>query len=170
MHSKRPLDSIDWKILRELQQDGRLSYNVLGQRVGLSPPAVAERVHRLEGDGVIAGYGAQVDNARIGLPQLAFILLKCRPGKCLLEHASMEEFPEILEIHKLGGEHCTLLKVAVSSMKHLDAFNARLARRGTVTPYVVISTPVRRRAIDWEHPAEGEPPAIPGWTEEQRPG
>ena len=66
--NERPLDAIDWRILEELQADGRLSYNELGRRVSLSPPAVADRVRRLEDAGVIAGYQARVDPARAGLP------------------------------------------------------------------------------------------------------
>src|ERR1043165_8000922 len=118
-HSESSLDSTDWQILRELQQDARLSYNELGRRVNLSSPAAAERVRKLEDKGVIAGYAAQVNPAKVGLPLLAFIQLHCDPGKCLLKTSSADEFPEILEIHKLSGSHCTLLKVAVASMEHL---------------------------------------------------
>ena len=67
----KPLDATDWRILAELQRDGRLSYNRLAQRVNLSSPAVAERVRRLEESGVITGYGARVDAARAGLPLTA---------------------------------------------------------------------------------------------------
>src|SRR5689334_319670 len=130
LQSERSLDGTDWKILRELQKDARLSYNELGRRVGLSAPAVAERVHRLEDAGVITGYGAHIDPAKVGLPLLALIQLRCDPGKCLLKTSSAEEFPEVLEVHKLSGSHCSLLKIAVSSMQHLEAFNERLGVHG----------------------------------------
>lgn len=166
MQSERPLDSIDWKILRELQQDARLSFNELGRRVGLSSPAVAERIHRLEESGVVTGYGAQVDKAKIGLPLLAFIQLRCKPGKCLLEKRKPEDFPEIVEMHKLSGAHCSLLKVSVSSIEHLDALNARLATLGSVVPYVVTSSVYTRRVVDWESATvETQPPVIPGWND-----
>ncbi len=113
LHSESSLDSTDWQILRELQRDARLSYNELGRRVNLSAPAAAERVRKLEDRGVITGYSVQVDLTRVGLPLLAFIQLHCDPGKCLLKTSRVEEFPEVLEIHKLSGAHCTLLKVAV---------------------------------------------------------
>src|SRR5690349_4143193 len=109
-HSESSLDSTDWKILRELQQDARLSYNELGRRVALSAPAAAERVRKLEDRGIITGYTAQVDPAQVGLPLLAFIQLRCDPGKCLLQTGSAEAFPEIREMHKLSGSHCSLLK------------------------------------------------------------
>lgn len=165
LQSERSLDSTDWKILRELQRDARLSYNELGRRVGLSAPAAAERVRKLEAAGVITGYGAQVDPAKVGLPLLALIQLRCEPGKCLLKTSSAEEFPEVLEMHKLSGSHCSLLKVAVSSMRHLEAFNERLGAHGPLVSTVVTSSPLTRRVIDWEQPdVELNPPTDPGWT------
>jgi Lrp/AsnC family transcriptional regulator, leucine-responsive regulatory protein len=166
LRTERPLDSIDWKILRELQQDSRLSFNELGRRVGLSSPAAAERVRTLEDTGVITGYGARVDRAKVGLPLLAFIQLRCNPGKCLLEHGRAEEFPEIVEMHKLSGAHCSLLKVAVSSMQHLEAFNGRLGARGSLISYVVTSSVLTCHIIDWEHSTvETQPPKITGWND-----
>src|SRR5579885_2917421 len=121
LQSERSLDATDWKILRELQKDARLSYNELGRRVALSAPAAAERVRKLEDRGIITGYSAQVDTSKIGLPLLAFIQLRCDPIKCLLKTGDPDAFPEILEIHKLSGTYCTMLKVVVSSMQHLDS-------------------------------------------------
>ncbi len=159
------LDSTDWRILRELQQDARLSYHELGRRVGLSAPAAAERVHRLEDRGVITGYSAQIDRAKVGLPLLAFIQLHCEHGKCLLKTSSAEEFPEIVEIHKLSGAHCTLLKVAVSSMEHLEAFNERLGSHGPLISNIVTSTAFTNRTVDWEDPDVNlDPPVDPGWS------
>jgi len=166
LHSESSLDSTDWQILRELQRDARLSYNELGRRVNLSAPAAAERVRKLEDRGVITGYSVQVDLTRVGLPLLAFIQLHCDPGKCLLKTSRVEEFPEVLEIHKLSGAHCTLLKVAVSSMEHLEAFNERLGSHGPLISNIVTSSPFTSRMIDWEDPDVNlDPPANPGWSE-----
>src|SRR5258708_8165 len=120
LQSERPLDSTDWKILRELQSEARLSYNQLGRRVGLSVPAAAERVRKLEDAGVITGYGAQVNPAKVGLPLLALIQLHCTPGKCLLKTSSAEEFPEVLEMYKLSGSHCPLPRGPLPSIRHLQ--------------------------------------------------
>jgi Lrp/AsnC family leucine-responsive transcriptional regulator len=166
LHLETSLDTTDWQILRELQRDARLSYNELGRRVNLSAPAAAERVRKLEDRGVITGYSAQINQAKIGLPLLAFIQLHCDPGKCLLKTSSADEFPEILEIHKLSGAHCTLLKVAVSSMEHLEAFNERLGSHGPLISNIVTSSPFMSRMIDWEDPDVNlDPPANPGWSE-----
>jgi len=166
LHSESSIDNTDWEILRELQQDARLSYSELGRRVGLSAPAAAERVRKLEDKGVITGYSARVDPAKVGLPLLAFIQLRCDPGQCLLKTASADEFPEVLEMHKLSGSHCSLLKVAVSSMQHLEAFNERLGRHGPLICNIVTSSALSARAIDWEHPASDLdiPPVDSGWN------
>lgn len=165
LQSESSLDATDWRILRELQQDARLSYNELGRRVALSAPAAAERVRKLEDRGIITGYSAQVDPAHVGLPLLAFIQLRCDPGKCLLQTASADAFPEIREMHKLSGSHCSLLKVALSSMQHLEAFNERLGAHGRQVTNIVTSTALTNRPVDWENPnVSMNPPSNPGWT------
>jgi Lrp/AsnC family leucine-responsive transcriptional regulator len=169
LQSERSLDQTDWKILRELQKDARLSYNELGRRVGLSAPATAERVRKLEDAGVITSYGAQMDVAKLGLPLLVFIQLRCFPERCLFKTSSAEKFPEILEIHKLSGSHCALLKVALSSMEHLEAFNERLGVHGEQITNVVTSNLFSQRMIDWEEPEVNLRPSIqPGWDRRER--
>jgi Lrp/AsnC family leucine-responsive transcriptional regulator len=163
-HSETALDTTDWHILRELQKDARLSYNELGRRVALSAPAAAERVRKLEDRGIITGYGIQIDLAKVGLSMLAFIQLRCNPDKCLLKTGTAAEFPEVIEIHKLSGSHCSLLKVAVSSMQHLESFNERLGKHGPLTVNIVTSTALSNRIIDWENPdIDLEVPSTPGW-------
>jgi len=165
LQSESSLDATDWRILRELQQDARLSYNELGRRVALSAPAAAERVRKLEDRGIITGYAAQIDLAHVGLPLIAFIQLRCATGKCLLKTSTAEEFPEVLEMHKLSGAHCSLLKVAVSSMQHLEAFNERLGAHGELVVNIVTSSALTNRVIDWENPDVNlTPPFDAGWT------
>ncbi len=165
LQSERPLDSTDWKILRHLQQDARLSYNELGRRVGLSAPATAERVRRLEEAGIITGYSAQIDPAKVGMQLLALIHLRCDQGSCLLRTSTLDEFPEVLEVHKLSGSHCAVLKAALSSMKHLEAFNHRLSAHGALVVHLVTSSILPHRVIDWEQLDENfDPPDYPGWS------
>lgn len=87
LQNENGLDKLSWQILRELQSDARLSYNELGRRIGLSAPATAERVRKLEDAGVISGYGARIELAKVGLPLTAFIHLRCSLGRCLLKTA-----------------------------------------------------------------------------------
>ena len=164
LRSEHLLDSTDWKILRELQRDARLSFNELGRRVGLSSPSTAERVRKLEDAGILSSYGAEVEPTKVGLPVLAFIQLRCAPGMCLFKKASAEQFPEVLEMYKLSGNHCALLKVAVSSMQHLEALNERLGRHGEQITSIVTSTVLTHRIIDWEQPeVDVDPSMNNGW-------
>jgi len=165
LQSERALDSTDWKIIRELQQDSRLSSNELGRRVGLSAPATAERVRKLEDAGVITGYSVQIDPAKIGMPLLALIHLRCDQGSCLLRTSTVEEFPEVLEMHKLSGSHCAVLKVALSSMRHLEAFNHRLSAHGALVVHLVTSSVLPHHVIDWEQrDFDFDLPSYPGWS------
>jgi Lrp/AsnC family leucine-responsive transcriptional regulator len=143
----RPLDQTDWRIIAELQRDGRLSYNQLGRLVNLSSPAVAERVRRLEESGVIAGYQARIDPARAGLPLTAFVQLRCALGRCLLKTTASGDFPEVVEIHKLSGNSCSMLKVRVASMPHLEELLERLGEHGELNSHVVLSTQYEGRPV-----------------------
>ena len=157
------LDDLDWQLLSELQADGRLSYNQLARRVHLSPPAVAERVRRLERSGVITGYHARVDAARAGAGMLAFVQMRCRLGSCLLRTSTAEEYPEVTEIHKLSGEHCTLLKVRTASLTHFEGLVERLGKHGELRTHIVLSTQYDGRPV--ERPTEARPVTqADGWN------
>jgi len=155
----KALDDTDWHILAELQQDGRLSYNQLGKRVSLSSPAVAERVRRLEEAGVITGYRAEVDPGEVGLPLTAFLQLRCETGHCLLKNTSAEDFPEVVEVHKLSGSFCTMLKVRAASMPHLEGLFERLGENRDMSSHVVLSTRYEHRTVE-------APPELPRPTTE----
>jgi Lrp/AsnC family leucine-responsive transcriptional regulator len=147
LRSERSLDATDWRIVEQLQADGRLSYNELGRRVSLSPPAVAERVRRLEDLGVIAGYHARVDPARAGLPLSAFIQMRCRLDRCLLKTSQSSDYPEIVEIHKLTGDYCSMLKVRAASMEHFEGLLERVGQHGEMRTSVVLSTQFEGRPV-----------------------
>lgn len=157
------LDETDWKILAELQSDARLSYNELSRRIHLSAPAVAERVRRLEESGVIAGYGARVDPAKAGQPLLAFIQLRCSLSRCLLKTTGADDFPEIAEVHKLSGEHCSMLKVRAASLGHLEGLIERLGEHGEMRTHIVLSTPYEDRSLT-PVTADRDVSGADGWT------
>jgi Lrp/AsnC family leucine-responsive transcriptional regulator len=142
------LDGMDWRLLAELQADGRLSYNELSRRLHLSAPAIAERVRKLEQAGVITGYRAIVDAAATGAPLVAFIQLRCAVGHCLLRTTAEGDFPEIAEIHKLSGEFCTMLKVRAADLAHLEGVIDAIGRRGELRTHIVMSTPFERSTVE----------------------
>jgi Lrp/AsnC family leucine-responsive transcriptional regulator len=160
----RPLDQTDWRILAELQRDGRLSYNQLGRLVNMSSPAVAERVRRLEESGVIAGYQARVDPAQAGLPLTAFVQLRCALGRCLLKTTTADDYPEVVEVHKLSGASCSMLKVRAASMAHLEGLFERLGAHGEMNTYIVLSTQYEGRAVDAPITETRPVTQSPGWS------
>jgi len=141
-------DAVDWLLIDELQQDGRLSYNELGRRVKLSSPAVAERVRRLEEHGVITGYHAHVDPAKVGRTVAALVRMSCYGPNCLLRHPEViEQTAAILEVHRLTGDSCCLLRVAVRTMTEFEELIDRLADHGTPSSTMVLSSPVAWRPV-----------------------
>ncbi|ONI86449.1 AsnC family transcriptional regulator [Actinosynnema sp. ALI-1.44] len=152
--TERDLDELDWRIVERLQHDGRLSFKELGRRVNLSAPAVAERVRRLEESGVITGYHARVDPRTAGYPISAFIEMRCSLGRCLLKTSAAADYPEVVEIHKLSGDHCSMLKVRAASLEHFEGLLERIGKHGEMRSSVVLSTqydgrPVERPAADF---------------------
>ena len=163
LRSERPLDDLDWRLVETLQSDGRLSFKELGRRVNLSAPAVAERVRRLEETGVITGYRAQVDARRTGYELQAFVEMRCSLGSCLLRTSTAEDYPEVTEVHKLSGNFCTMLKIRVASMAHLEGLLERIGKHGEINSHVVLSTQYEGRPV--EPPAENRPVTpSEGWS------
>ncbi|GAA1372575.1 Lrp/AsnC family transcriptional regulator [Catellatospora chokoriensis] len=141
------MDDMDWALLRELQEDARLSFSELSRRVHLSPPAVAERVRRLEESGVITGYRAHVDLTAAGRPVVAMIQMSCYGPGCVLRDPAVPEWPEILEIHRITGDACSVLKVAATSMDAFEALIDRLAPHGRPSSTLILSTPLAWRPL-----------------------
>src|SRR3712207_257905 len=111
---KAVLDEVSWAILCALQENARLSYSELGRRVGLTPPAVAERVKRLEEAGIITGYRAELDLSKLGLFLTVIIRLAPRGRPSGELGARLAVLPEVLECHHVTGEDCFVMKVAVT--------------------------------------------------------
>lgn len=146
--SEKILDEIGWKILRELQENARISFAELGRRVSLSIPAVTERVRRLEDAGIITGYHAEVDAEKIGLPITAFIRMNIVGDMTPRLTALLKELPEISECHRGTGGDSFIMKVNVASVHHLERLIDRLLPFGTTTTSIVLSSPVAKRLIE----------------------
>lgn len=141
------MDAMDWALLAELQADARLSFSELSRRVHLSAPAVAERVRRLEETGVIAGYHARVDPALAGRQVSAMIRMSCYGPMCVLRHPEVLAWPEVLQVDRVTGNTCCLLRVATSSMAAFEELIDRLARHGQPSSTMILSTPVAWRTL-----------------------
>ncbi len=145
---ERLLDETGWLLLEELQQNARLSYSELGQRVGLSSPAVADRIHRMEEAGIITGYRAEVNRSKLGLPVTAIIRLSSVPGQsCTLVSQRVSEVAEVLECYRVTGSDAVIVKVAATSVDHLERIIDHVTIYGLPTTSIVLSKPMRRRII-----------------------
>ena len=134
-----------WRLLRELQADARLSFSELARRVGMSTPAVAERVRRLENAGAIVGYRAEVDRALLGRPLGAFLQLTASAASYQRVIALCGSLDSVIECHHLTGKDCFLIRLAVTSVTELEDVIARFRRFGTAHTSIVLSSPVTEK-------------------------
>lgn len=149
------LDATDHALLAELQQDGRMTHAELGRRVGLSAPAVAERLRRLERLGVITGYAVRLDPGKLGFHVIAFIRLAAfgaEPGKDSIRR--LMEIPEVLETHHVVGDDCWIFKVAVPDVARLEEILTEMTELGRTTTSIVLSSPLTGNKL----PISGDPP------------
>jgi Lrp/AsnC family leucine-responsive transcriptional regulator len=145
---ERMLDETGWEILRALQENARVSWSVLGRRVGLSAPAVAERVRRMEDAGLITGYRAQVDPARLGFAVPAIIRVSAPEEKCAALKSLIKSLLEVRDCHHVTGTDSFVLTVAATSVGHLESLIERLGRYGTPTTSIILSSPVAGRPLE----------------------
>jgi Lrp/AsnC family leucine-responsive transcriptional regulator len=147
-HDEKLLDDIGWRLLEELQEDARISYTELGRRVGLSTPAVMERIHKMEDAGIITGYRAEVSPEKIGFQVTAFIRIGLKHEVLPRLDSLFKEIPEIVECHRVTGADSLILKVHVTSIAHLETVIQRITPYGMPATSIVLSTPAPRRRLD----------------------
>ena len=144
------LDAVNLRLLEELSADGRLGIAELGRRVGLSAPAVAERVQRLERAGVISGYRAEIDPGAVGFPVSAVVRIRPSPGQLQRIPEIARETPEVAECHRITGEDCYLLRLHLRAIDELEEILDRFTPYGLTTTSIIHSTPVPRRGPPFE--------------------
>lgn len=145
------IDQIDRKIIGQLITDGRAPLAELGRRVNLSPPAVAERVQRLERTGVITGYRAEIDPRALGYSLTAIVRVKPAPGQLRRIPELALEIPEVGECHRITGEDCFYLKLHLRSIDDLSDVLDRFLAHGETTTSIINASP-----IPWRDPPIGD--------------
>jgi Lrp/AsnC family leucine-responsive transcriptional regulator len=141
------LDDTDRCLLIELQVDARLSHAELGRRVGLSPPAVAERVRRLAEDGVIRGFYADVDPRALGYALSAIVRIRPAPRQIAKVAQLARDTPEVVECHRITGEDCFFVKVHIRDVEHLEEVIDHFTVFGQTTTSVMQTSPVPLRGV-----------------------
>lgn len=145
------LDPLGWKLLTELQKDGRIPFAELGRRVGLSTPAVAQRVRRMEDEGIIRAYRAEVSPLAVGLPISAFIRMSVVGNVLEKLTQRFRSMPEIVECHRGTGEDSFILKVNVVSVEHLKDVIDRLTPYGTTSTSLVLTSIIEKNLLGPEN-------------------
>ena len=157
---ERLLDSLGWKILHELQTDARISFAKLGRRVGLSTPAVAERIRRMEEEGIIRAYRAEIDLANVGLPITAFIRMSVVGNGLAKLTECVLAMPEVAECNRGTGEDSFILKVNTVSIEHLKDVIDRLTPFGPTSTSLVLESLIERSQLN---------PGVLDWAASRKP-
>jgi Lrp/AsnC family transcriptional regulator, leucine-responsive regulatory protein len=144
------LDDIDRRIVAEVQAEARVTMAELGRRVGLSAPAVTERLQRLEQRGVIRGYHADVDPRALGLSLGAVVRIRPSPGQLQNVAEAAVATPEVVECTRITGEDCYIMRANVRDVEHLEEVIDRFAVLGQTTTSIVQSSPVPPRGLALE--------------------
>ena len=150
------LDGTGWNLLHELQKNARISYTELGQRVGLTSPAVADRIRRMEDAGIISGYQATVNLAKVGLPVMAIVRLAELGGQsCEYAATQISQIKEVLECIRTTGDDSMVIKVVASSVDHLTEVLDQISLYGIPDTSIVRADPMIRSLITQDIPNPG---------------
>ncbi|UFJ39699.1 Lrp/AsnC family transcriptional regulator [Brevibacillus humidisoli] len=139
------MDEIDRKILMHLQQNARVSMTELGKAVGLTSPATAERVRKLEERGVITGYRATVTAEKLNKQLTAYLLFDIRSQNGFSTFCG--QHPDVVECHRVAGPYSHLTKVVTCSARSLEQFIDEAEAYGRATTLLVLSSPIEQKCI-----------------------
>lgn len=141
------MDRIDKKLISLLQKNARYSLKQLAEQVFLSSPAVSTRMERLEKEGYIRSYQAQVDEEKLGYHIMAFVNLEMVPKLKQTFYPFIDQCPNVLECHCVTGSYSILIKVSFPNTQELDRFIGQLQEFGNTNTQIVFSTAVRPRGV-----------------------
>jgi Lrp/AsnC family leucine-responsive transcriptional regulator len=143
--SREALDEINIRILDELRHDPRIPMTELGRRIGMSSPAVTERVRRMEESGLIGGFSISINPASLGLPIGVYIRIRPHAGRLAQIAELARSVPEVVECHRITGDDCFLVKAYIPAMEQLDRILDEFLVYGSTTTSIIQSSPVPLR-------------------------
>jgi Lrp/AsnC family transcriptional regulator, leucine-responsive regulatory protein len=147
MTGSSDIDHIDCDILAELQANARIAFAELGRRVGLSTPAVIERVHRLEEKQVIVGYRTLVDPAKVGLPVRAFVRVTVAGDRLAKFSTLVRKLPEVLQCHRVTGAESFMVQIAVRDVAHMEEVIDSMMPYVATNTSMILASPVPWNSI-----------------------
>jgi Lrp/AsnC family leucine-responsive transcriptional regulator len=140
-------DARNVRLLRLLRADPRMGISAMARRIGMSAPAVRERVLRLEEAGIITGYRVELDPRALGFPFMIFVRVRPMPAKLVKIAELAASMPQVVECHRITGEDCFILKIHLESLDNLDQILDHFLAYGQTTTSIVQSTPVALRHL-----------------------
>ena len=141
------LDSINWKILDCLQQNARQSNTAIARKVGITSPAVAERIHKMEDLGIIEGYYAKVSYSETDHQLKAIITLKAFMGRLKPFIEKVKEFNEVINCYRITGNENIVMEVVLNNQKHLEKFIDRLITYGEAKTHIILTNVIENNPI-----------------------
>jgi len=139
------IDAIDRELIAVLASDGRIAVSELAKRVGLSAPSTAERMRRLETQGVIRGFTVDIDPRALGYTLQAIVRVQPLPGQLHLVEEAIRRIPEFVECDKVTGDDCFVCRLYLRSIEHLDDILGKVTERAATSTAIVKATPIERR-------------------------
>ncbi len=141
------LDTISWKILDCLQQNARQSNTEIARRVGITSPAVAERIKKMEDAGIIEGYHAKVSHFETGHQLKAIITLRAFMGRLKPFISNVSSFSEVVNCYRITGNENIIMEVVLNNQKHLEKFIDQLITYGETRTHIVLSNIVENNPL-----------------------
>ncbi|MFS4493866.1 Lrp/AsnC family transcriptional regulator [Maribacter sp. 2308TA10-17] len=141
------IDNLNWKILECLQENARTSFADIGRRVGLTPPAVAERVKKMEDLEILEGYMAKVSHAKTGHQLKAIITLRAFMGKLKPFLTIVKSFEEVINCYRITGNENIVMEVVLKDQFHLEKFIDKLIQYGETRTHIILSNVVSNAPI-----------------------
>ena len=142
-----PVDKTGMKILQELQMNARSTYSEIGKKVGLSSPAVADRIYKMEESGIINGYHADINPDIFGHRIMAYITLTTQPERYQKIYSFAKKEKEIVECHHISGNESLIMKVVSASISHLESMVEKLSKFGETKSTIILSSPVQKKVM-----------------------
>lgn len=146
------IDELNWGILQCLQQNSRESFASIGRKVGLTPPAVAERVKKMEDMGILEGYKAKVSHIRLGYQLKAMITLRAFMGKLKPFLEMVKGMEEVVNCYRITGNENIIMEVVLKDQFHLERFIDKLIQYGETRTHIILSdvvsqAPIKRSSV-----------------------
>ncbi|GKX32028.1 AsnC family transcriptional regulator [Vallitalea longa] len=145
------MDSTDYDIIKYLQDDGRMPMKILAEKVSLTPPAVAERVRKLEKSGIITGYRAIVDPKKLGKTVKAIINISIKSAKRKEFLTLVQEYKKIIECHHVTGKYSMTIKVLCTNTSDLEILIGKIQQYGSTETLIILSSPIEFKSLNFDY-------------------